>query len=87
MISIAAVVATHNRPELLAERALASIAAQTRRPDYLVVVDDSDADTRHANVEIVASLTIPDARALPGELPDTGCFRGLEHCSFPPARD
>ena len=64
MISIAAVVATHNRPELLAERALASIAAQTRRPDYLVVVDDSDADTRHANVEIVASLTIPDARAL-----------------------
>ena len=64
MSSIAAVVATHNRPEFLAERALASIAAQTRRPDYLVVVDDSDADTRYANVEVVAGLAIPGTRTL-----------------------
>ena len=64
MISIAAVVATHNRPELLAERALASIAAQTRRPDYLVVVDDSDADTRRANAEVVAGLAISGTRTL-----------------------
>ena len=64
MPSIAAVVATHNRPGLLAERALASIARQTRLPDHLVVVDDSDADTRHANAEVVAGLTIPGTRTL-----------------------
>ena len=64
MPSIAAVVATHNRPGLLAERALASIARQTRLPDYLVVVDDSDADTGHANAEVVADLTIPGTRTV-----------------------
>ena len=64
MPSIAAVVATHNRPGLLVERALASIATQTRLPDYLVVVDNSGADTRHANAEIVAGLTIPGTRTV-----------------------
>ena len=59
MPSIAAVVATHNRPELLAGRALASIAGQTRRPDYLVVVDDSDSEIRHVNAEVVSALHIP----------------------------
>ena len=64
MLSIAAVVATHNRPELLAGRALASIAGQTRRPDYLIVVDDSDADFRYANAEVVSGLCIPDTRKI-----------------------
>ena len=64
MTSIAAVVATHNRPELLAGRALASIAGQTRRPDYLIVVDDSDADFRCANAEVVSGLCIPDTRKI-----------------------
>ena len=54
---IAAVVATHNRPDLLANRSLASIALQTRPPDYLIVVDDSDLDTRRNNAEIVAYLS------------------------------
>ena len=61
MPSIAAVVATHNRPELLAGRALASIAGQTRRPDCLIVVDDSDPEFRRANAEVaevVAGLSI-----------------------------
>ena len=53
---IAAVVATHNRPELLSGRALASIAKQTRRPDLLVVVDDSDSGTRSANAAIAAGF-------------------------------
>ena len=53
---IAAVVATRNRPELLAGRALLSIAEQTRRPDLLVVVDDSDAETRSANAATVAGF-------------------------------
>jgi len=45
-MEIAAVVATHNRADLLAERALASVAGQSRRPDFLIVVDDSDEDKR-----------------------------------------
>ena len=53
---IAAVVATRNRPELLASRALLSIAEQTRRPDLLVVVDDSDVDTRSTNAAIAAGF-------------------------------
>ena len=64
MPSIAAVVATHNRPELLAGRALASIAGQTRRPDCLIVVDDSDAEFRRANAEVVSALHIPDTRTI-----------------------
>ena len=62
MPSIAAVVATHNRPELLAGRALASVAGQTRRPDYLIVVDDSDSEIRHANAEVVSGLSIHGIR-------------------------
>ncbi len=54
MLSIAVVIATYNRPELLASRALASVARQTRPPDHLVVVDDSDGDVRRANARIVA---------------------------------
>ena len=46
MSTIAAVVATYNRPGLLARRALASIAGQSRPPDLLIVVDDSDFDVR-----------------------------------------
>ena len=63
MLSIVAVVATHNRPELLAGRSLASIALQTRTPDYLVVVDDSDMGVRSANAGIVARLVIPGTKA------------------------
>ena len=58
MPSIAAIVATHNRTELLAERALASVAQQTRRPDYLIVVDDSAAEFRNPNAKAVARLSI-----------------------------
>ena len=56
MPAIAAVVATHNRPRFLAERSLASIALQTRPPDFLVVVDDSDPQTRRTNHEILAEF-------------------------------
>lgn len=55
-ISIAAVVATHDRPRLLANRALASIARQSRPPDLLVVVDDSSTKVRGANEQIVADF-------------------------------
>ncbi len=62
MPTVAAVVATHNRPELLAGRALASIAGQARRPDYLIVVDDSDDEFRPANAEVVSGLSISSTR-------------------------
>ena len=53
---IAAVIATHNRPKLLAQRSLKSITKQTRPPDILVVVDDSDPDIRHSNRTAVYNL-------------------------------
>ena len=56
MPAIAAVVATYNRPEFLADRSLASIALQTRPPDFLVVVDDSDQQTRRTNQEVLAEF-------------------------------
>ena len=62
MLSIAAVIATHNRPELLAERALASVSQQTRLPDHLVVVDDSGLEARPGNADIVAGLESPGTR-------------------------
>ena len=55
-LSIAVVIATHNRPQLLARRSLASIADQTRPPDLLIVVDDSDTGIRHSNRAVVAKF-------------------------------
>ena len=63
-LRIAAVVATCNRPGLLANRSLASIAAQTRPPDLLVVVDDSDAGLRGTNEEITADFSASGARVV-----------------------
>ena len=58
MCVVAAVVATHNRPELLAARSLPSIAGQTRPPDFLLVVDDSEPRFRLVNAEAVEGLTL-----------------------------
>ena len=54
MPPIAAVVATRNRPRLLAERSPAFIAAQTWLPDRLLAADDSDPNLHPANREAVA---------------------------------
>ena len=56
MPSIAVAIATCNRPELLAVRALPSVARQTRLPDRLIVVDDSDGDVRRSNARVVAEF-------------------------------
>lgn len=61
---IAALVPTHDRPELLAQRALASIAHQTRTPDYLVIVDDSSPTCRPANQRVAADLRCPGTRVV-----------------------
>ena len=64
MQNIAAIVATHNRPQLLASRALESIAHQSRPPDFLVVVDDSDPETRLINKQVVAEFKAEDTKSV-----------------------
>jgi GT2 family glycosyltransferase len=60
--AIAVVIATKDRPHLLRERALASVAGQTRSPDSVIVVDDSSRELRSMNREFVDTLRIPDCR-------------------------
>ena len=54
--SIVALIATKNRPQLLAARALASVAAQTRKPDLLIVADDSDSRHHKRNAMTAAKF-------------------------------
>ncbi|MFT4704663.1 MAG: GT2 family glycosyltransferase, partial [Bradymonadia bacterium] len=63
-LKLAVVIATHNRPSLLKERALASVAAQSRRPDLLIIVDDSEASVRPRNRGSVESVDLPECRVL-----------------------
>lgn len=53
-----ALIATHNRARLLQERALASILAQERAPDLVVIVDDSQPYFRHDTNEVVADAAM-----------------------------
>lgn len=55
---IAVIVATSNRISMLSQRSLPSVVAQTRAPDFLVVVDDSDCDARPANATFVGNLSL-----------------------------
>lgn len=64
MPSIAVIIATHNRPELLAARSLAAVSEQTRPPDYVIVADDSDLALRPANARAVADLNPRGGRAV-----------------------
>lgn len=60
--SIAVVIATHNRPQLLSERSLKSVADQIRRPDMLIVVDDSDSEVRRRNRNLVDGFKAADIK-------------------------
>lgn len=64
MATIAAVVATYNRPDLLTKRALASIAEQSRPPDLLIVVDDSDFDVRPKTKATVETFEASSLRVI-----------------------
>lgn len=58
-MKIAVIVATHNRYKLLTTRALPSIALQTRRPDFLIVCDDStSAEHQQSNEKAVNELDL-----------------------------
>ncbi len=59
---IAVVIATCDRVGLLRDRALASVLAQTRPPDRLVVVDDSDEQGRAEVRAVVGGLGLPGCR-------------------------
>jgi glycosyltransferase involved in cell wall biosynthesis len=63
-LQCAVVIATKNRLELLSQRAIPSIFKQTRQPDFLIVVDDSDSDVRSANQAIINSLQLPACRVV-----------------------
>ena len=56
---IAVVIATKDRPGLLSARALTSVRSQSRPPEYLVVVDDSNRDLRPKNSTLLAALELP----------------------------
>lgn len=59
---VAVLIATCNRPGLLAQRSLTAVQRQSRRPDFLVVVDDSDPPQRPDNRNIVNDLRLGGAR-------------------------
>ncbi|MFH1465071.1 MAG: methyltransferase domain-containing protein [Pseudomonadota bacterium] len=61
---VAVLIATRNRPELLATRALSSVAEQDRLPDVLVVVDDSDPGYREQNKACVDDLRLPEVEVV-----------------------
>lgn len=58
-IKTAVIIATANRTQLLSERSLPSVVAQTRNPDYLIVCDDSLLEIRANNKLVVSSVDLP----------------------------
>lgn len=61
---VAVVIATKDREAALANRALRSVLAQSRTPDFLVVVDDSNPRHREANRRIVDGVVPPASRPM-----------------------
>jgi len=55
---VSVVVPTHNRPQLVAE-AVASICAQTRSPDELIVVDDAETRADDTLGEVAGCAGVP----------------------------
>lgn len=54
--SLVALLTTHNRSSLLADRSLASVAKQTRLPDLVIIADDSSSDNYRHNQNTVAAF-------------------------------
>ena len=64
MFQIAALIPTHDRPDLLSRRSLPSVAGQTRTPDYLIIVDDSSPALRPTNRRIAEGFQCPGTRVI-----------------------
>lgn len=60
---IAVLIATCDRPDLLAQRALTSVQRQSRPPDVLIVVDDSEPRNHRDNRNIVNDVRLPASSA------------------------
>ncbi len=58
-LKVAVIIATSNRFAMLCERSIPSVLAQTRVPDFVIVVDDSTPSFRLANAKFVAGLSRP----------------------------
>ncbi len=63
-IKIAVVIATCNRPYKLSNRSLYSVQKQTRKPDYVIVIDDSDRKNKSLNEDIVTEFRCDHSRIL-----------------------
>ncbi|WMP19031.1 glycosyltransferase family 2 protein [Thiothrix lacustris] len=61
---LAVLVATKNRPNLLAERALPAIINQSRCPDFLVVVDDSDPKYQQQNQQLLTIISLSQCQII-----------------------
>ena len=82
MFPIAALVPTHDRPELLAKRSLASITRQTWTPDYLIIIDDSSPAGRPENQRIAEGFQCPGARVVYLENRRTPGLSGAVNTAF-----
>jgi GT2 family glycosyltransferase len=63
-LPVAVIVPTCNRPGLFKDRCLASIGTQTRRPDLVLIVDDSKPEHRAANRSAVEAWDNGSRRAI-----------------------
>ena len=61
-VTVAVIIATHNRPELLKTRSLPSVYGQTIMPDFIILVDDSLAANRVANKQVFDALPVTEAK-------------------------
>lgn len=82
-MKIAAVVATCDRPRLLFRRAIKSIAEQERKPNILVVVDDSRSSrARQVNRELLGGMFIPNCEIFYIENGRSKGASGSWNCAF-----
>jgi glycosyltransferase involved in cell wall biosynthesis len=63
-MKIAVIIATRDRCHILSERSIPSVVFQTRRPDFLVIIDDSSPAIRPHNAALVASLQLPNCEVI-----------------------
>jgi len=63
-LKTAVIIATKDRCDLLASRALPAVVAQTHRPDFLIVCDDSSSESRSANFALLSTLELPGCEVI-----------------------